>query len=54
VGFADLGAACNLGETGTGGGAIYVNNDLRDAAVVLAPLGGVRVHRFERSGGVWK
>jgi type II secretory pathway pseudopilin PulG len=54
VGFADLGAACNLGETGTGGGAIYINNDLRDAAVVVAPLGAVRVHRFERSGGVWK
>jgi type II secretory pathway pseudopilin PulG len=54
VGFADLGGPCNPGETGTGGGAIYVNNNRRDAAVVLAPLGGVRTHRFERSGNVWK
>lgn len=54
VGYADTGGACALDETGSGGGAVYVNNDLRDAAVVLAPLGSVKVHRFERSGGVWK
>jgi len=54
VGFADTGGACAPGETGTGGGAVYVNNDQRDAAVVLAPLGGVKVHRFERSGAVWE
>lgn len=54
VGFSDVGGPCNLGETGTGGGAIYLNNDRRDAAVVLAPLGAVRVHRYEQSGAEWK
>ena len=54
VGFADTGGACLPGETGTGGGAVYVNNDLRDAAVVLAPLGTVKVHRYERGGAEWK
>lgn len=54
VGFSDAGGPCNLGETGTGGGAIYVNNDRRDAAVVLAPLGAVRVYRYEQSGAEWR
>ena len=53
VGFADIGGPCTPGETGTGGGAIYVNNDQRDIAVVLAPLGTVKVHRFERGGATW-
>jgi type II secretory pathway pseudopilin PulG len=53
VGFSDAGASCSAGGTGTGGGAIYVNNDRRDLAVVLSPLGGVKTFQFERSGGVW-
>jgi prepilin-type N-terminal cleavage/methylation domain-containing protein len=47
------GGACTLGTAGTGGGAIYINNDRRDVAVVLTPLGALKVHGFERSGGVW-
>ncbi len=53
VGFSDVGADCSLGGTGSGGGAIYVNNDRRDTAVVLSPLGGVKVYGHERAGGVW-
>jgi prepilin-type N-terminal cleavage/methylation domain-containing protein len=36
-------AACIAGTTGSGGGAIYLTNGFRDYAVVLSPLGGVRV-----------
>ncbi|HTF33951.1 MAG TPA: prepilin-type N-terminal cleavage/methylation domain-containing protein [Myxococcota bacterium] len=36
-------AACVAGPTGSGGGAIYLTNTFRDYAVVLSPLGGVRV-----------
>jgi prepilin-type N-terminal cleavage/methylation domain-containing protein len=53
LGFADTGGACTPGQTGTGGGAIYVNNDRRDIAVVLSPLGAVKVHMFERTGAAW-
>jgi type II secretory pathway pseudopilin PulG len=55
VGFHDPGGVggCALGTTGTGAGALYVNNDRRDVAVVLSPLGGVKVHSYERSGAAW-
>jgi prepilin-type N-terminal cleavage/methylation domain-containing protein len=53
VGFANNGGPCELGTTGTGAGAIYVNNDQRDAAVVISPLGSVKVHGFERGQALW-
>jgi type II secretory pathway pseudopilin PulG len=53
VGFTDVGATCSAGGTGSGGGAIYVNNDRRDVAVVLSPLGGVKTYQYERSGATW-
>jgi prepilin-type N-terminal cleavage/methylation domain-containing protein len=53
VGFADTGGPCTAGTTGTGGGAIYINNDRRDVAVVLSPLGTVKTHQYERSGAAW-
>jgi hypothetical protein len=55
VGFDDTAVpgSCSLGNTGSGGGAIYVNNDRRDMAVVLSPLGSVKVHSFERVGAAW-
>lgn len=55
VGFDDTAVpgSCSLGNTGSGGGAIYVNNDRRDRAVVLSPLGALKVHHFERQGGTW-
>jgi prepilin-type N-terminal cleavage/methylation domain-containing protein len=55
VGFDDTAGpgSCTLGTTGSGNGAVYVNNDRRDMAVVLSPLGSVKVHSFERTGGAW-
>jgi prepilin-type N-terminal cleavage/methylation domain-containing protein len=43
----------DVGDVGSGGGAVYVTSGERDYAVVLAPLGGVRVHAFERGAGTW-
>jgi len=53
VGFQDNGGPCAPGATGSGDGAVYLTNNNRDASVVLTPLGGVRSHLWERSGGVW-
>jgi type II secretory pathway pseudopilin PulG len=47
-------AGCNLGTTGSGSGAIYVSNGVRDFAVVLSPLGAVRVHAFDRNANNWR
>jgi type II secretory pathway pseudopilin PulG len=46
-------AACNRGTLGSGGGAVYLTNGRRDYAVVLSPLGAVRVHAFEAGAGAW-
>jgi prepilin-type N-terminal cleavage/methylation domain-containing protein len=43
----------DAGDVGSGNGAVYVTSGERDYAVVLAPLGGVRVHAFERGEGAW-
>jgi prepilin-type N-terminal cleavage/methylation domain-containing protein len=53
VGFADNGGPCAPGQVGTGGGGLYLSNNERDKAVVLTPLGGVKVHTWERSGSSW-
>ena len=42
------------GEVATGSGAIYVTNGERDYAVVMAALGGVRVHSWDVSASVWQ
>jgi prepilin-type N-terminal cleavage/methylation domain-containing protein len=47
-------AACNLGTTGTGAGAIYVTNGDRDYGVVLNPLGTSSVERFDPAQGAWE
>jgi prepilin-type N-terminal cleavage/methylation domain-containing protein len=44
---------CNLAPIGSGGGGVYITNGRRDYAVVLSPLGGVRVHGYEASEAVW-
>ena len=44
-------AACTQGPLGTGGGGIYMKSAMRDAAVVLTPLGATRV--FVWGGGTW-
>jgi prepilin-type N-terminal cleavage/methylation domain-containing protein len=36
-----------IGMTGTGGAALYITNGRRDYAVVLSPLGSVRVHAWD-------
>lgn len=46
------GGACgNTGSTATGGGAFYITNGKRDYAVVLSPLGAVRVHAWSEGSG---
>ena len=42
-----------VGEVGSGNGAVYVTSGSRDYAVVLAPLGGVRVHAWDRGADAW-
>jgi hypothetical protein len=47
-------AACNLGTTGTGAGAIYLTNGDRNYAVVLNPLGTGNVQRFDPAANTWE
>jgi prepilin-type N-terminal cleavage/methylation domain-containing protein len=46
-------AACNLSPIGEGGGAVYITNGVRDYAVVLTPLGGVKVHGWNPENNAW-
>jgi prepilin-type N-terminal cleavage/methylation domain-containing protein len=41
------------GDVASGNGAVYVTSGARDYAVVLAPLGGVRVHAWARGATAW-
>lgn len=43
-----------LGIVGSGAGALYVTNGNRDYAVVLSPLGGVRIHAWDRASNQWR
>jgi len=47
-------AACNLGTTGTGSGAVYLTNGARNYAVVLSPLGTSNVERFNPAADAWE
>jgi len=47
-------AACNLGTTGTGAGAIYITNGDRDYGIVLDPLGTSDVQRFDPAQSKWE
>lgn len=42
-----------VGVAGRGGGAIYINNGVRDYAIVISPLGGVRVHVWQIESDSW-
>ncbi len=55
VGFSgDVLTGCGtIGGTGTGGGTGYVTDGNRDYAVVLTPLGGVRLHAWDETRGQW-
>ena len=46
-------AACTLGGIGSGGGGIYITNGRRDYAVVLSPLGSVKVHFWNAGANQW-
>ena len=50
IGFDDT---CVLGQTGSGGGSVYVTDGRRDYAVTLSPLGAVRIHAWEEVSGSW-
>ena len=39
---------------GSGAGAVYLTNGERDYAVVVAALGGVRVHGWDLDAGAWR
>jgi prepilin-type N-terminal cleavage/methylation domain-containing protein len=43
----------DVGRQGTGGAGLYITNGERDYAVVLSPLGGVRLHTWNPKGGSW-
>jgi prepilin-type N-terminal cleavage/methylation domain-containing protein len=43
----------SAGNVASGNGAVYVTSGARDYAVVLAPLGGVRVHAWARGANAW-
>jgi len=52
VPFAFAAGTCGeIAGTGSGGGALYVTNGERDYAVVLSPLGSVRIHLW--TGNAW-
>ena len=50
VGFDDT---CTFGQTGSGGGSVYVTDGRRDYAITLSPLGAVRIHAWEEVSGSW-
>lgn len=45
---------CSMGQLGSGNGAIYLTNGSRDYAIVLNPLGGIRVHAWNGGAGQWQ
>jgi prepilin-type N-terminal cleavage/methylation domain-containing protein len=45
--------ACVMGALGSGGGAIYLSNAERDAAIVLSPLGASRVYAWNGETSQW-
>ena len=47
-------AACSMGQLGSGNGAVYITNGSRDYAIVLNPLGGVRVHAWLPGTAQWQ
>jgi type IV pilus assembly protein PilA len=54
VAFDGAGGDCGtVGSTGTGGGGLYITNAVRDYAIVVTPLGGVRVHVWNPATDAW-
>jgi prepilin-type N-terminal cleavage/methylation domain-containing protein len=44
---------CATGPTGSGAGAIYVTNGVRDYAIAISPLGAVRVQAWDATQAAW-
>jgi prepilin-type N-terminal cleavage/methylation domain-containing protein len=42
-----------IGTTALGGAGFYLTSGTRDYAVVLSPMGGVRVHSWDDQAGAW-
>jgi len=52
--FDGTGGVCGaLSPAGGGGGALYLTDGERDYAIVLSPIGGVRVHLWNPASGAW-
>ena len=47
------GGCGKTGPIGSGGAAVYLTNGSRDYAIVLSPLGGVRVHHWISGASTW-
>jgi prepilin-type N-terminal cleavage/methylation domain-containing protein len=46
-------SACNIGEIGSGAGAIYLNNGTKQLAVAMRPLGNTRVRVWDNGSAKW-
>jgi Tfp pilus assembly protein FimT len=54
IGFdGDSGNCGNITAVGRGGGALYISNGARDYAIVVSPLGSVRVHVWQPNSNSW-
>ena len=52
--FDGAGGVCGaLSPSGGGGGALYLTDGERDYAIVLSPIGSVRVHLWNPASGGW-
>jgi hypothetical protein len=49
-----FGACGTIGATALGGAGFYLTNGTRDYAVVLSPMGGVRVWVWDTTAGAWR
>ena len=49
-----LGTCGAIGSTALGGAGFYLTNGTRDYAVVLSPMGGVRIWVWDTKTGAWK
>jgi len=44
---------CSMGEVGNGSGGVYLTNGVRDASLVVSPLGATRVHVYRPASDSW-
>jgi type II secretory pathway pseudopilin PulG len=52
--FTGTGGDCGtLGRIGAGGAALYITNGRLDYAIVITPLGGIRIRSWPPGGGGW-